>query len=134
MMDPAPALTTEGLADASAPAHATEGLSDASAPALATEGPGDASAAAPWTSLQSCLGRRRRRCAILQGCLCRSRLIMDPGRQFHVQGQVLFVAVHLLLPFIRQQSRRLPHGAGNAGAEHLPVVRPARRQVPCPLT
>ncbi|MEQ2226116.1 hypothetical protein ILYODFUR_024308 [Ilyodon furcidens] len=121
MMDPAPALAPEGLADASAPAHATEGLGDASAPA-------------PRTSLQSCLGRRRRHCAILQGCLCRSRLMMDPGRQFHVRGQVPFVTVHLLLHFIRQQSRRLPPAAGNAGAEHLPVVRPARRRVPCQLT
>ncbi|MED6262865.1 hypothetical protein ATANTOWER_027942 [Ataeniobius toweri] len=51
-----------------------------------------------WISLLSCLGRRRRRCAILQGCLCCSRLMTW---RFHVRGQVLIVAVHLLLPFIR---------------------------------
>ncbi|KAK5620091.1 hypothetical protein CRENBAI_002266 [Crenichthys baileyi] len=56
---------------------------------------------APWTSLLSCLGRRSRRCTVLQGCQCRSWLMMDPGWRFHVRGQVPFVAILRLLPWLR---------------------------------
>ncbi|KAK5619009.1 hypothetical protein CRENBAI_004084 [Crenichthys baileyi] len=36
-------------------------------------------AAVRWTSLLPCLGRRGGRCAVLQGCRCRSQLMMGPG-------------------------------------------------------
>ncbi|MEQ2246169.1 hypothetical protein ILYODFUR_035474 [Ilyodon furcidens] len=101
---------------------------------------------APWTSLLSCLGRRRRHCSVLQGCQCRSRFMMDPGWRFHVRGQVPFVAVLRMLPWLRiygpavkpspssrrKKRRRGAPSCGSAGEEvvSLPAYERAAASKP----
>ncbi|MEQ2247538.1 hypothetical protein ILYODFUR_010318 [Ilyodon furcidens] len=78
---------------------------------------------APWTSLPSCLGRRRSHCAGLQGCLCRSRLMMDSGWRVHVRGQVPFIAVLRILPWLHILAAR---GDASVGLHVFGAGRVAR--------